>query len=108
MLDAEVPLVDDSAVSRRLRDGSTESVRWKDLVEVRVATTTTHKIAEDIRFVLRGGDGSKCVVSQRFAPDALLDHLQRLPGFDNGALIAAMVATGDADLLCWSASARRR
>ncbi len=103
MSDTDLAVVDDRVVSRRLKDGSEQAVRWKDLVEVRVVTTSGGPAA-DVSFVLRGGDGSSCVVSELAAPPALVDRLQSLPGFDSGALLQALVATLDADLLCWSAA----
>jgi hypothetical protein len=33
---------------------------------------------------------------------AMLERLQRLPGFDNDALIQAMMSVEDAEFICWT------
>jgi hypothetical protein len=94
--------IDDHGVRRELPDGKVEQVAWDDLREVAVLTTSDGPFAEDVFFVLAGQDGTGCVVPQG-APEStqLLERLQRLPGFDNQAIIRAMSSTEDATFVCW-------
>jgi hypothetical protein len=70
-----------------------------------VLATSDGPFAEDVFFVLSGQDGTGCVIPQG-APEStqLLERLQRLPGFDNEALIRAMSSTQDATFPCWRRS----
>jgi hypothetical protein len=94
--------IDDHGVRRVLPDGKVERVSWYGLREVAVLTTSDGPFAEDVFFVLAGQDGTGCVVPQG-APEStqLLERLQRLPAFDNDALIRAMSSTGNATFVCW-------
>lgn len=97
-------VVDDRGVQVVRPDGTTESVAWQALAEVRVMTTSQGPLADDVFFVLDGGDRG-CVIPQRLMPDELLIRLQALPNFDNGRLIEAMASTRDAEFLCWRRAA---
>ncbi|HEV3002616.1 MAG TPA: hypothetical protein VGW75_17905 [Solirubrobacteraceae bacterium] len=92
--------VDERGVRLVRPDGTTESVTWEALAEVRVMTTSQGPFADDVFFVLDGGDHG-CVVPQGLMPDELLIRLQSLPGFDNAKLIEAMGSTADAEFVCW-------
>jgi hypothetical protein len=94
--------IDDHGVRRRLADGTVEQVAWDDLVEVSVLTTSNRSLGEDVFFRLEAGDGRGCVIP-RGAPEsgAFLERLQRLPGFDNKALIQAMGSIVEARSICW-------
>jgi hypothetical protein len=94
--------IDDRGIRRELADGKVEQVTWDDLEEVSVLTTSEGPLAEDVFFVLAGRGGTGCVVPQG-APEstALLERLQRLPGFDNEALVRAMGNTEEARFVCW-------
>jgi hypothetical protein len=94
--------VDDIGVRRELADGHVESVTWDDLIEVSIVTTSDGPFAEDVFFVLEGGNGTGCAVPQSAAESSvLLERLQRLPGFDNQAVIRAMTSTDDNKFVCW-------
>ncbi|MGZ3420651.1 MAG: hypothetical protein ACXVEF_05760 [Polyangiales bacterium] len=94
-------IVDTLGVRRTLRDGSVESIAWASLDEVAIVTTSEGPFAEDVFYVLREGDHG-VVVSQEAATEiALLDWLQRLPGFRNEAVIEAMGSVDDARFVCW-------
>ena len=97
--------IDDRGVRRTLAGGNAEQVAWNDLLEVSVITTGDGPFAEDVFFVLAGTGGSGCIVPQD-APESgpLLDRLQRLPGFDNDALVRAMGSTEEARFVCWRRS----
>jgi hypothetical protein len=97
-----VVALDDTGVERRLGDGRVERVRWDELEEVVVVTTDDGPWSEDVFFLLGGPDGTGCAVPQSDpVVSALLERLQKLPGFDNGALIRAMSSTGNARFPCW-------
>jgi hypothetical protein len=94
--------IDDHGVRRDLPGGRAEQIAWADLAEVSVRTTGGGPLADDVFFVLAGAGGGGCVVPQGDpASTALLERLQRLPGFDNTALIRAMSSTEDATFVCW-------
>jgi hypothetical protein len=78
-----------------------ESVRWSDLEIVSIQTTDRGPAVDDVFWVL-GGNESGCVVpSESEGMDLLLPRLQRLPGFDNKAVIAAMACAENREFLCW-------
>ena len=55
---------------------------------------------DDEVYFLLIGPNSSVVVSQRAqGADTLLRHLQKLPGFDNDAVVSAMAGSGK--FLCW-------
>jgi hypothetical protein len=86
-------------------DGKVERVNWADLQKVEVVTTDDGPFALDVFWVLHGTDGG-CAVPQGATGDSqLLERLQALPGFDNGAFIEAMSSTSDRRFLCWQKAA---
>ena len=88
---------------RRLRAAEViESVRWSHLVNVSIATTDEGPFSEDFFWLLRASDGSGCAVGSELAVTAgLLERPQKLPRFNNGALIAASGSTSNALFVCW-------
>jgi len=100
-------VVTEDSVTRFRSDGAQESVRWDDLVEVEIITTDDGPWSEDVFWLLTGSDpNSGCAVPQgaEGAGD-LLQALQKLPGFDNQAVIAAMGSTSNAKFVCWRKNA---
>jgi hypothetical protein len=65
--------------------------------------TTDHgPFVDDVFWLLIGEDGKGCAVpSEAEGMKALLERLQRLPGFDNEAVIAAMGSTSNARFRVW-------
>ena len=94
--------VDDQGVRRDLANGRVESVTGEELVEVSILTTSDGPFVQDVFFVLEGRNDTDCLVPQA-APESsvLLERLQRLPGFDNEALIRAMSSTDEQRFVCW-------
>jgi hypothetical protein len=88
----------------RVAGGIHEAVAWKDLVWVRIYTTSAGPAAEDVYFALAGGNGKGCLVPHGLAVRAkLLDALQeRLPGLDNDLVIRAMGSGDDTYFTIWS------
>ncbi len=95
--------VTSDAVTRFRPDGVQESVRWDDLVEVQIITTEEGPWSEDVFWLLIGSDAkSGCAVPQGAeGANTLLEALQKLPGFDNKAVIEAMGSTSNARFVCW-------
>ncbi len=55
--------------------------------------------AEEVYFLLIGPNSSVVVPHRAVGADELLKHLQKLPGFDNEAVITAMTTEGKFE--CW-------
>lgn len=100
--DASVAL-DEQVISVLAPGAPPRSVPWSQLVEVGVLTTEDGPLADDVFLVLRGADGSGCVVPNSIAME-LVGRLVRLPGFDHQAFIQAMSSTGKASFVCWKGS----
>ncbi len=101
-------LITDDGVRRFRPDGLEESVRWEDLAEVGVITTSEGPFVEDVFWILIAQDGKGgCAIPQGAeGTDKLLEALQRLDGFDNEAVIQAMASTADARFVCWKRKAQ--
>jgi hypothetical protein len=76
-------------------------VRWSQLVEVAVVTTSAGPLADDAFLVLRGADAHTCLVPNPVATE-LVRWSVRLPGFDHERFIAAMGSTSEAAFVCWT------
>lgn len=82
-------------------DGSQEKVAWEDLQKIEIITTDDGPFAADVFWLLHGSH-SGCVIPQGATGHGeLLERLQVLPEFDNGALIEAMGSTSNAVFACW-------
>lgn len=99
-------VVTDGTVTRYRTDGVQESIRWHDLSEVGLVTTDEGPYSEDVFWMLLGPDQKTgCAVPQSAdGADNLLVALQKLPGFDNEAVIKAMGSTSNARFVCWRKS----
>jgi len=94
--------VDERGVSRRTLDGREERVAWGELVQVSIVTTENGPFDDDLFFLLQDGDGSGCAVGNAEAEaSGLVARLQRLPRFDNEALIQAAACAIEAHFVCW-------
>jgi hypothetical protein len=77
-------------------------LEWADLESVEIVTTDQGPLVDDVFWALRGGHGDPVVIpSETPGCDQLLARLQRLPGFDNSALIEAMGNTSNARFVLW-------
>jgi hypothetical protein len=92
---------DDSAITRTMPDGKIETVRWADLYEVGIITTDEGPLNEDVFWILAGSNGGCAVSGGAQGMKELLERLQRLPGFDNAAVIEAMGSTTNKKFQCW-------
>lgn len=80
-----------------------DAVSWSDVQGVDLHVTSDGPFVEDVFFVLHGPPGSGVVVPSGTAHErGLLEQLQRrLPGFDNQAVIDAMLCTEDRVFRIW-------
>jgi hypothetical protein len=92
--------VNADGVVHELSATKAERVAFSDLVEISILTTANGPFREDLFWVLRGRDGSACVVPSSLA-GGLLERLQRLPRFDNELVTRAAGSTTGARFLCW-------
>jgi hypothetical protein len=82
-------------------DGESERVEWSDLKGVVLRNTDDGPFAPDVFWLLLGENGG-CVVPQgATGSDLLLERLQKLPDFDNQAVIASATCADNQDFLCW-------
>jgi len=100
---SNVQLTDDSVTHERA-DGAREALRWDELEEVGIVTTSDGPFAEDVFWLLLGPSRrSGCAIpASALGMDELLARLQGLPNFDNEAVIRAMGSTTDARFQCWT------
>jgi len=98
-----VVTVDATRIVCRRPSGDEESVARADLEEVIIETNDTGPWGADVWWVLVGAAGrGGCAIPQGATGEKdLLETLQRLPGFDNQALIDAMCCTDNKRFLCW-------
>jgi hypothetical protein len=92
---------DDEAVVCQRPGGLVERVRWSDLQIVFIQTTDAGPFVDDVFWVLGGGDSGCVVPSEADGMSTLLERLQRLPGFDNNAVINAMSCVEKQNFICW-------
>lgn len=94
---------DDEAVTRFQPDGTTQTVRWDDLVDVAIVTSGGGPWEDDVVWMLAAREGVEgCTIpGQAAGTEQLLERLQQLPGFDNEAVIRAMGSTEFAFFPCW-------
>lgn len=95
-----VSLTDREVVCQR-SDGLTERVVWEDLRRVEILTTADGPISPDTFWVLSDSHSGCMIPWGASGEQELLERLQRLPQFDNTALINASSLTEEAMTLCW-------
>ena len=85
-------------------DGQIEQVRWDELEKVELLGTTDGPLLPDMFWVLHGKD-SGCIIPWGATGDGdLLERLQGLPGFDNGAVLRSAPKTSESIVTCWTRS----
>jgi len=93
--------VADTGVRCERPDGMVESVTWDDLRAVIIHTTEDGPAAPDVFWILAGAS-SGCVIPMGATGEmVLLERLQKLPGFDNEAVIHASASVTEQKFLCW-------
>jgi hypothetical protein len=92
---------DEKTVTWHRPDNTIEQVTWDELMAVEIITTDKGPFVCDVFFVLHG-DKRGCVVPQEVdGTKELLERLQKLPGFNNQAVIDAMCCTSNASFPAW-------
>ncbi len=95
-------ILDADGARRTLGERIVEQVRWDQLVRISIVTTDDGPGAEDFFWLLHAGDGTGCLVPHGQACELdLLARLQRLPRFDNSAVIRASGSASREQFLCW-------
>ena len=99
-------VVTEDCVNRFRPDGVEESIRWDDLAEVGIVTTSDGPASEDLYWILLESDRKTgCAVPHGAeGTDVLLEALQKLPDFDNEVVIEAMGSIDEAKFTCWKRS----
>ena len=93
---------DDEGVVASGPDGTELAIRWRDVRRIEIVTNGDGPWEEDVWWVL-AGDAARCAwpIGADGADDALAELQARFPGFDNGAVVAAMGCVEEARFLCW-------
>jgi hypothetical protein len=90
--------------------GVPASLAFGDLAAIVIETNDTGPWGDDVIWHLLGRAEGSCLsipqIAEGFAP--LLERLQRLPGFDNEQVIAAMGSAALNAFLCWEADGQVR
>ena len=92
---------DDLGVTSTRPDGLVETVPWAELRAVLIETNDRGPWGPDVFWILIGQKGGAVVPMGATGERELLHRLQKLEGFDNEAVIAAMGSTDNARFLCW-------
>ncbi len=96
-------VVDGAEIVSHRPDGTIERVALAAVKEIFVVTTSDGPWAPDVWWLLLGA--GSCVgcsfPSGATGEQYILALVQKLPGFDNQAVIAAMGSTADRKFLCW-------
>jgi hypothetical protein len=99
---------DDRGYVCRWRGGAVDAIAWSELLAVEIRTTDQGPVRDDVFLVLRSAHGD-CTISQSDeTSDLLLERVQKLPGFDSEAVLAAMACIENATFVCWEAPEGRR
>lgn len=94
-------LCDETGVTCKRPDNSVESVKWSDLRVVVIETNDQGPLYPDFFFLLIGESAGCIVPSAATGNGELLKRLQKLPGFDNEAVIQASISCDDNRFVCW-------
>jgi hypothetical protein len=90
----------DTAVTYWQPDGVTRTVNWDELRAVLIETTDQGPFVEDVWWILVDSAGH-CIIPQETGGERLLSWVQKLPNFDNDAVIAAMASVESKIFVCW-------
>ncbi|MGH7586863.1 MAG: hypothetical protein ACREMH_11490 [Gemmatimonadales bacterium] len=93
--------VDAAEVICERPDGTRERVTWDDLERVEIVSTSEGPRFPDTFWLLVGKVGGCAIPWGATGEAELLGRLQRLPGFDNTAVIGAASDATDARRTCW-------
>jgi hypothetical protein len=92
---------DERGVTCHRPDGTNEEITWDELTAVEIVTTDAGPFVEDVFWVLHGSERGCVVPQEADCFKQLLERLQKLPGFNNQAVIDAMCCTSNARFPAW-------
>jgi hypothetical protein len=92
---------DEQGVNCRRPDGTTEEVTWEELAAIEIVTTDTGPFVCDVFFVLHGNQRGCAVPQEAEGCKELVERIQKLPAFNNRAVIDAMGCTSNARFSVW-------
>jgi hypothetical protein len=93
--------VDDVEIRCQRPNGKTEIVSWAELQAVIIETNSEGPFAPDLYWILVGKNRGCVIPAGAEGENQLLERLQKILGFDNEAVIAAMSCVEDQRFLCW-------
>lgn len=96
-----VVALDEQQVSVSHPERGTESLAWSDLREVEIVTTEDGPWGCDWYWVLHGAESGLAIPQGATGEMALLERLQRLPGFDNESVLRAGSRPECRRVRCW-------
>jgi len=91
----------ENGVECTCKNGGKETVLFSDLLKVAIVTTSSGPVEDDVFWLLETQSLSVLIPHSIDDDDKLLVRLQKLPDFDNMALIQAMSCTDDKKFPCW-------
>jgi hypothetical protein len=97
-----VVTLDADGVTKTFANGTVESLRFDDLREVHIVTTSGGPWSVDASWLLLGPNGGCVVPCNSEVSKPLLERLQQLPGFDDMIVVVAMGCTDDARFKVWA------
>jgi hypothetical protein len=92
---------DDIAVTWHRPDNTVEEVTWDELTAMEIVTTDEGPFVCDVFFLLHGDQRGCAIPQDAEGAEELLKRLQKLPGFNNQAVIDAMCCTSNARIPVW-------
>ena len=82
-------------------DGRASAVLFSELERITIRTTSDGPFAEDVFYVLEGTSYAVEIPQGAVGNGVLFSRLQELPGFNNDAVIDAMVSVREDRFVCW-------
>ncbi len=95
--------IDDVGISCKYPGGEEPRISWDELAAVNIRTNDSGPWGTDVFWGFHGRDGkAKLVIPGGATGEGeMLEALQRLPGFDDAAVIKAMGCTSNNWFECW-------
>jgi hypothetical protein len=78
-----------------------ESILWDDLIGVAIKTTDEGPYNPDVFWILGTKDKTLIYPGGATGESEMIERLQKLPNFDNEAVISAMGSVHNNTFICW-------
>ena len=88
----------------QFKDHPRQSVRWTDLVEIRIFTTDEGPLLPDFYWRFITPTGEVVFPEMALGYKAVIDRAMKLPGYDFEQSIAAVRSTENAEFIVWRLS----